>query len=190
MSEQTQTESSTPQPSGPRNCRGRGRGRAALVALVLLLAGGLAGGLLSKAFAQDYGWHHFGFMHGPMSQAQINDRIDRMTKHLAIELDATADQQAKLAGAAKAAVNDLLPLREKAQALRAQGVALLTAPTIDRTAIEQVRADQIALAETASKRIAQALEDASDALSAEQRRKIADFVASFQNSPWAHWHRG
>jgi len=77
-----------------------------------------------------------------------------------------------------------------AHALRAQGIALLTAPTVDRAAVERVRADQIALAETASKRIAQALEDASDVLSPEQRRKIADFVASFQNSPWAHWHRG
>ncbi len=189
MSEQTNVESSTPEPQ-PRNCRGRGRGRAALVAIVLLLAGGLTGGLLSKAFAQDYGWHHFGFMRGPMSQAQINDRIDRMTKHLAIELDATADQQARLAGTAKAAVNDLLPLREKAQALRAQGIALLSAPTVDRAAIDRVRADQIALAETASKRIAQALGDASDVLSPEQRRKIADFIASFDGAPWAHWHRG
>jgi protein CpxP len=188
MSEQTNVESS-PQPQ-PRNCRGRGRGRAAIAVIVLLLVGGLAGGLLSKAFAQDYGWHRLGFMHGPMSQAQINDRIDRMTKHLAIELDATPDQQARVAGTAKAAVNDLLPLREKAHALRAQGVALLTAPTVDRAAVERVRADQIALAETASKRIAQALEDASDVLSPEQRRKIADFIASFQNSPWAHWHRG
>ena len=188
MSEQTNTESSTPQPSGPRMCRGRGRG--ALVAVLLLLVGGITGGLLSKAFAQDYGWHRFGFMHGPMSQAQINDRIDRVTKHLAIELDATPDQQARVAGTAKAAVNDLLPLREKAHALRAQGIALLTAPTVDRAAVERVRADQIALAETASKRIAQAREDASDVLSPEQRRKIADFVTSFQNSPWAHWHRG
>jgi periplasmic protein CpxP/Spy len=190
MSEQTNVESSTPQAEPPRNCRGRGRGRVALVAIVLLLAGGLAGGLLSKAFAEEYGWHHFGFMHGPMSQAQINDRIDRMTKHLAIELDATPDQQARLAGTAKAAVNDLLPLREKAQTLRQQGIALLTAPTVDRAAVERVRSDQIALAETASKRIAQALEDASDVLSPEQRRKIADFIASFQDSPWARWHRG
>jgi protein CpxP len=188
MSEQTNVESS-PQ-SQPRNCRGRGRGRAAVAVILLLLMGGLAGGLLSRAFAQDHGWHRFGVMHGPMSQAQINDRIDRMTKHLAIELDATADQQTKLAGTAKAAVNDLLPLREKAQAQRAQGIALLTAPTLDRAAIERVRADPLALAETASKRIAQALEDASDVLSPEQRRKIADFIASFDGPPWAHWHRG
>jgi Spy/CpxP family protein refolding chaperone len=95
--------------------------------------------LLSKAFGQGDGWHHIawhdgGMFGGPLSPAQIDDRIDRMTKHMAIEIDATADQQAKIAAIAKAAVADLRPLREKAQAARAQAVTLLTAPSIDRCA--------------------------------------------------------
>jgi cell division protein ZapA (FtsZ GTPase activity inhibitor) len=72
---------------------------------------------------------------------------------MAIELDATADQQVKIANIAKAAIGDLRPLREKAQAARTQAVTLLTAPTIDHAAIERLRAEQIVLAETASKRI-------------------------------------
>jgi hypothetical protein len=44
------------------------------------------------------------------------------------------------------------------------------------------------LAETASKRITQALTDAVDVLNPEQRRKVADWVAS--SGPWARWHRG
>ena len=83
-----------------------------------------------------------------------------MTKHMAIELDATADQQAKIASIAKAAAADLRAMREKMQAARSQAVALLTAPTIDRTAIERQRTEQMTLAESASKRIAQALADA------------------------------
>ena len=125
---------------------------------------------------------------GSLTPAQIDDRIDRMTKHMAIELDATADQQAKIASIAKAAVADLRPLREKAQAARSQAVALLTAPTIDRTAIERLRAEQIGLAETASKRIAQALADAAEVLNPEQRRKVADWTAF--DGPWARWHHG
>ena len=108
--------------------------------------------------------HDGGIFGGPLTPAQIDDRIDRMTKHMAIELDATADQQVKIANIAKAAVGDLRPLREKAQAARTQAVTLLTAPTIDRTAIERLRAEQIGLAETASKRIAQALTDAAEVL--------------------------
>jgi protein CpxP len=173
--------------------------------IMLALAAGLTIGLLTAAFAQGYGWHpgfmggwhhrfmgggwgHAGFMGRPLGPAQIDERIDRMTKHLAIELDAAPEQQTRLAGVVKTAVHDLLPLREKAQAARGEAVALLTAPNVDRDAIERLRAQQLGLAETASKRIAQALADASDALTPEQRRKIADWVTSF-DGPWSRWHR-
>jgi periplasmic protein CpxP/Spy len=173
----------------------RGRRGTFLIALVAVaLVAGITGNLLSKAFGQGNGWHHIswydgGVFGGPLSPAQVDDRIDRMSKHMAIELDATADQQVKIANIAKAAVADLRPLREKAHAARAQAVTLLTAPTIDRSAIERLRAEQIGLAETASKRIAQALADAADVLSPEQRRKVADWMAS-RRPWWARWHRG
>jgi|SRR5262245_31831313 len=173
----------------------RGRRGTFLVALVAAaLLAGITGNLLSKAFGQGISWQHInwhggGFFGGPLSPAQIDDRIDRMTKHMAIELDATAEQQAKLATIAKAAVADLRPLQEKARAARAQAVTLLTAPTIDRSAIERLRAENIGLAETASKRITQALADAAEVLSPEQRRKVADWTA-FGRPWWARWHRG
>src|SRR5260370_3582382 len=173
------------------------RGRGALVAALLAvgLLAGIAGNLLPSAFAQGFPWQHRGwgmaggFMGGPLTPAQIDDRIDRMSKHMAIELDATADQQAKIAGIAKSAVADLRAMRDKAQAARTQAVTLLTAPTIDRTAIERLRAEQIALADTASKRIAQALADVADVLSPEQRRKMAEWM-TFGKPWWARWHRG
>jgi periplasmic protein CpxP/Spy len=166
-----------------------------LIALVAVaLVAGITGNLLSRAFGQGNSWHHIswhdgGVFGGPLSPAQVDDRIDRMSKHIAIELDATADQQVKIANIAKAAVADLRPLHEKAHAARAPAVTLLTAPTIDRSAIERLRAEQIGLAETASKRIAQALADAADVLSPEQRRKVADWMAS-RRPWWARWHRG
>jgi Spy/CpxP family protein refolding chaperone len=78
-------------------------------------------------------------------------------------------------------------MREKALATRAQAVTLLTAPTIDRTAIERLRTEQMALADSASKRIAQALADVAEVLNPEQRRKVSDWITS---GPWARWHRG
>jgi len=187
-----QSKSSNPD-QAPRNGRNR-RGTFLLALVAVALVADLTGSVLSKAFGQGDGWHHIGWHHGgffggPLSPAQIDDRIDRMTKHMAIELDATADQQAKLANIAKAAVADLRPLHEKAHATRAEAVTLLTAPSIDRSAIERLRAEKIGLAETASKRIAQALADAAEVLSPEQRRKIADWMAS--GRPWwARWRRG
>ena len=136
----------------PSEDRRRGRRGTFLIALVAVaLVAGITGNLLSKAFGQGDSWQHIswhdgGVFGGPLSPAQIDDRIDRMSKHLAIELDATSDQQVKVANIAKAAVADLRPLREKAHAARAQAITLLTAPTIDRSAIERLRAEQIGLA--------------------------------------------
>jgi periplasmic protein CpxP/Spy len=178
----------TPPESGKR---GR-RGTFAIALVAVALVAGVTGSLLSSAFGQGFGppfgWHHGGGMFGaPMTPAQIDDRIDRMTKHMAIELDATTDQQAKVASITKAAVSDLRAMREKALATRAQAVTLLTAPTIDRTAIERLRTEQMALADSASKRIAQALADVAEVLNPEQRRKVSDWITS---GPWARWHRG
>jgi periplasmic protein CpxP/Spy len=186
MVDHTNSTPSNPEP-GQRTSR-RGTFLFAMVAVALVA--GLTGSMLSTAFGQGPGWQHIswhrgGMFGGPMTPAQIDDRIDRATKHMAIELDATPDQQAKIASIAKAAVADLRPLREKAVAARGQAVTLLTAPTIDRTAIEKLRAEQLGLAETASKRIAQALADAAEVLNPEQRRKVADWTTY---GPFARWH--
>ena len=183
---------SSNQDQAPINRRSR-RGTFLLALVAVALFAGITGNLLSTAFGQGDSWPHIGWHHGgsfgqPLSPAQIDDRIDRMTKHMAIELDATADQQVKVANILKAAVADLRPLHEKAHATRAEAITLLTAPTIDRTAIERLRTDQIALADTASKRIAQALADTADVLNPEQRRKVSDWITS--GGPWGRWHRG
>ena len=188
MVDHTNTTPSNPEPA-PSQPGQPPRHIPVRVAAVALLAG-LTGSMLSTAFGQGQSWHQVswhrgGMFGGPMTPAQIDDRIDRMTKHMAIELDATTDQQVKIASIAKAAVADLRPLREKALAARSQAITLLTAPTIDRTAIERLRAEQIGLAETASKRIAQALADAAEVLNPEQRKKIADWTAY---GPLARWH--
>src|SRR5215470_5576243 len=117
----------TPQPA-PR----RGRGRFALVLILVGLGGALAGGLATNAFGQGMLWHARPFMGGPFMSdpfdpAQVDRHIERVIKHLAVEADATADQQTKLVGIAKGAVSDLLPLREKLQANRAKALDLFAA---------------------------------------------------------------
>jgi Spy/CpxP family protein refolding chaperone len=57
---------------------------------------------------------------------------------------------------------------------------LLTQPTVDRTAIERLRADNVVALDAASRRVAQALADAFEVLTPEQRRKVGDLVP-------AHW---
>jgi periplasmic protein CpxP/Spy len=159
--------------------------------LAVALFAGFAGTMLSSAFGQGYTWHRIQWQRGfggPLTPAQVDDHVDRMTKHMAIDLDATQEQQVKIANIAKAALADLRPLREKAEGARSQAISLLTAPTIDRSAIERLRAEQVGLVETASKRIAQALADAAEVLTPEQRRKVAEWMTV--GPPWFRWNHG
>jgi len=148
--------------------------RAGIAALV----GTLATGFGAKAWAHGGpgGWHRGGggFMGGAMDPAKMDERIERRVKHFAVEVDATPAQTAKLTEIAKAAAKDLRPLREKVRDARKRGMDLLSAPTIDRAAIERLRAEQIQAADSASRRVSQALADTAEVLTHEQRKKFAE----------------
>jgi Spy/CpxP family protein refolding chaperone len=109
-------------------------------------------------------------------EAFVDARADRMIRHLAVEIDATSEQQDKLKAIVHSTVKDVLPTREKMLAARATARELLTQPTVDRAALEKLRADQIATHEAVSKQLVQAVADAADALTPEQRRKIIDML--------------
>jgi Spy/CpxP family protein refolding chaperone len=170
---------------------GRRRRWPALVAVAFVAA--FTGAAATTAVGQwRPGWGHGwgpGFMHGPMSPAQIEDRVDRGIRHAAIELDATPEQQEKLRAIARAAVKDLVPMGEKAHAARERAVQLLLQPKVDRAAIEAFRAEQMALADAASRRLAQALGDIAEVLTPEQRQKAHELL-QWRRGPWRRWHRG
>ena len=122
------------------------RARMILLVLFVIAAAGMAA-FASSAFSQGFGppWQaRWGQSFDP---AAIEDRADRMVRHLSIEVDATPDQQERLRGIVRSAVRDLLPLREKAVTSRQRGRELLTQTTIDRAAIETMRTEQMALAD-------------------------------------------
>jgi protein CpxP len=160
---------------------GRGRRiKAVLFVTFVAVSAGIVGSVTTRAFGHGPGHWRMGMF----TPAQIEQRVDRAIKHLAIEADATTEQQTRLAAIANAATKDLLPLREKHVANRRQALGLLTGATIDRAAIEQFRSEQMQLAEAASKRVSQAIVDAGEVLTADQRQKLADRVTA---GPWGHW---
>ena len=83
-------------------------------------------------------------------------------------------------------------MREKVLSARQRGRVLLTQPSIDRAAIEALRAEQMALADAASKRFTQALGDVAEVLTPEQRRKIDDRLTEMRERRgfWHGWRRG
>lgn len=185
MTDQHNADRPEPSPAphvpAPRTRRGR-----TLMFATLIVAAGLTGAAVTKAVSNPFGfgpgWHGGG-MRGhwgaPLDPAQIEDRADRMVRHLAVELDANNEQQDKLRGIMRGMLKDVIPAREKAQAARKQARELLTQTTIDRGAMEKLRTEQIALADSVSKRVVQALGDAAEVLSPEQRRKLNDRFPPF-----------
>jgi periplasmic protein CpxP/Spy len=65
-------------------------------------------------------------------------------------------------------------LHEQHRATRQKIVAVLTQPTIDRAALEQLRQQQMQMADQASKRMTQAFADAAEVLTPAQRAKAAE----------------
>jgi len=125
------------------------------------------------------GWGMWGG--GQIDPARAEARVDRMVRHVAVEVGATGDQQEKLATIAKGLVKDVLPLRDKMIAARQQARDLLTAQTIDRAALEKLRAEQIAAHDAASKRVVQGLADAAEVLNPDQRKKLNELITARQN---------
>jgi len=150
--------------------------RTAIIAVIATVAGGI--GLTALAYGHGPGgWHRGGFMGAHLDPAKLDEHLDRMLKHLYVEVDATDAQKQQLAPIVKAAARDLLPLRDRMRDARQQGVALLSEPTIDRAALEALRAGQLQAAEQASRRLTQALADVADVLTPEQRKQLAERAA-------------
>jgi periplasmic protein CpxP/Spy len=178
MSDTRQT--SQPSFSSEEKSRRRFFRRAAIATVIA----GIAGGVGAAAHAQGGRWQRARFMGTPLDLTALDEHLDRMLKHLYIEIDATDAQQVQLAPIMKSAARDLLPVRAKIHEARRQAVELLSQASVDRAALEALRADQLRLVEQASKRFTEALADVADVLTPEQRKEIAKHVGRW------HGHHG
>ena len=134
-------------------------------------------------------WRRGGGSHfGSMSIEEREKLIIRMVKHLAVEIDATDEQQTKLVTLIKTVAEDMLPMKVKMRKSREEVIKLLTAPVIDRGAIEAMRVAKLAEADTVSKKLATAITDAAEVLTAGQRTTVADRIETFRSmrGRWKH----
>ena len=105
--------------------------------------------------------------------ARIDWGVDRMLA------DATPEQKQKVAALMKDAFKDLAPVREQMHAARADAVRVLKADKIDRAEIERLRAQRIGEMDAASKRMAQAIGDLGETLTAKQRVEVVSRMEGF-----------
>jgi periplasmic protein CpxP/Spy len=173
-----------------------GRIGAAVAALLLAAVVGFAlAGSASAGWMGDHGGPDFGrhgmMMDGPLDPAEVKARVERIVAHVAIEIDATEEQKQKLTAIFVAAANDLMPIRAEIMETRQAGelIGLLTAPTVDRTAIEAFRAEKMDLVDVATRRITQALGAAAEVLTPEQRVELGERI-QFLMQFGPGFHRG
>lgn len=143
--------------------------RAAVAASLLLLGGGLAV-TASAHQGEGPGRHAQGGLHakhagmmGPGMGARALDAVG-----------ATDEQKAQIRQIMDSARSDLQGQREAGRALREQMRALLAAPTVDANAVEALRQQQQAHREQVSRRMTQAMVEASRVLTPEQRQAMAE----------------
>ena len=134
-----------------------------------------------------HGGHHKGL--SDLSDEELEARIERMVKHVAIEIDATEEQQDRITALVTAAAKDLKPVHERLRATGKEIHDLLLADSIDRTALEKLRAERLAEAEMISKNLVSALADVAEVLSPEQRKVLDERIKEFR-SMGRGWHRG
>jgi Spy/CpxP family protein refolding chaperone len=121
-----------------------------------------------------------------MDPASLDQHLERMLKHLYVEIDATDEQKRRLEPIVKQAAKDLLPLRESLHAGRREAIELLTAERVDAAALEVLRARQLGLADEASRRFTRALAEVADVLTPAQRKDLAAHFARRHHRRWGH----
>jgi protein CpxP len=146
-----------------------------------LLAGLLAGGAGMYAYAHSraVGWFRAG--HGRLDPENAGERVAFATDWILHRIDASEEQRQQVQAIVQGAVKDLLPMRDQhhqyLQALR----EALAQPTIDRNTLGEIRRAELHLADAASNRLVEAIAEAAEVLTPEQRATLAELAT--------RWHR-
>ena len=92
-------------------------------------------------------------------------------------IDASPEQEIRINDIVTSLVGDLYPLRGEHRKYRRQLITELARPQVDAQALERIRADGMALANSASKTLVNAVVDVTEVLSVEQRQELAAMIA-------------
>jgi len=149
-----------------------------------LIVGLIAAGavIVGVGVAASQPWGGSGFGHGGMGGMGgpfMNMRAEWGVNRMLDRIDATPEQKDKVTAIVKGAMADLEPLRSGRRAFHDDAARLMKADKVDRAELEKLRAQRISQADTASKRITQALADAADVLTPKQRAELVGRMEGF-----------
>lgn len=130
--------------------------------MAALLAGSIAATAGGVAFAKSDGQ--------AFDPAKFQQRIEKRVDKALGSTDATTDQKKKVTEILQTAFKDMKGFHGQRVENRKAMEAAMQAPTIDAAKIEQIRAEQMKIADASSKRFTKALVDAGNVLNASQRQ--------------------
>jgi Spy/CpxP family protein refolding chaperone len=135
-----------------------------LATLIVIPLVAIAGAL---AYAHTGGMHH-----GQMNEHGISMHLEHVDAMLT-KIGASDAQKTQVEGLLKGAFAELESTQRSHHEAFGKAHELLLAPSIDRTRMEALRAEQIRSFDETSKRMLGAFEDAAEVLSPEQRAALA-----------------
>ena len=157
----------------PNRSVGRGWLRRTALAAALVASGAALPVLVASA--QGVGMSMHGMMHG-----SSGDMHAMAMSHVTQMLDAVGasdDQKTKIGSILHTGFEPMAKLHEDMGNTHKALHQILAAPTIDRAALEQLRAAQIARIDSASRAVTGAMADAAEVLRPDQRAKLVAMAA-------------
>ena len=133
-------------------------------------------------------WAGPGGEHG-MRGGDHSMMMGRMGDRMLDAVNATDAQRAQIKQIMQAARDDLKVQRDANRGLRERSLQIFAAPTVDAAQAESVRQQMIAQHDASSRRMLQAMLDASRVLTPEQRAKLAERVKERSAKMQEHMQR-
>jgi protein CpxP len=163
-------------PAQPQVQPARSR-RWVMAGLIIAVTGATTVGTARLAgAAQGLARHHDMGSHAAMDPAAMDRHIGELVDNVLTE--GTPQQKARLAAIIRSAHADLAPAHQQFQQAHERARTLIMQPNVDRAALETLRADQVRQLDAVSRRLVQALGDAADMLTPEQRGRLFDHLQS------------
>ncbi|HSF19932.1 MAG TPA: periplasmic heavy metal sensor [Vicinamibacteria bacterium] len=166
-----------------RNGGTDGSRRFRLGVLLSLALGAIMAGA-AVVSTQAASWSHVGrgfrghFGHDP---ELARERAEFAASWVLSRIDATDEQQERVKAIIGRSADDLAALVEQHRQSREAWVAELSKPTIDRAALEELRRAEMELADAATARVVDALAEAAEALTPEQRAQLIEMAERFHS---------